>query len=150
MTPLRQDLNIEIIARVAHETNRAYWFEIGGSSQKRWDEAEQWQRDSAVKGVKFALLNPDGPASAQHDAWNADKIRDGWVYGPQKDATKKTHPCLVPYLELPLEQRVKYYLFRHVVALFVGSRPAESLAVNKTPAGHQQHRATKTDVLNPC
>jgi hypothetical protein len=118
-TPVRPGLNIGIIARVAHETNRAYCFGIGDNSQKRWDEAEQWQRDSAVKGVEFALANPDGPASAQHDAWLADKVRDGWVYGVEKNAELKTHPCLVPYLELPLEQRVKDYLFRHVVAAFV-------------------------------
>jgi hypothetical protein len=32
--------------------------------QKDWDEAQQWQRDSAIKGVEFKLDNPD----AGHDA----------------------------------------------------------------------------------
>jgi hypothetical protein len=27
--------------------------------QKDWDEAQQWQRDSAIKGVEFKLDNPD-------------------------------------------------------------------------------------------
>ena len=31
----------------------------------------------------------------------------GWVYGPTKDAATKTHPCCVPYTELPPIQKVK-------------------------------------------
>jgi hypothetical protein len=50
--------------------------------QKDWDEAQQWQRDSAIKGVEFKLDNPD--AGTQHNAWMADKIADGWVYGEEK------------------------------------------------------------------
>jgi hypothetical protein len=34
---------------------------------KDWDEAQQWQRDSAIKGVEFKLDNPDGH-DAQHNA----------------------------------------------------------------------------------
>ena len=32
-----------------------------------------------------------------------------------KDAEKKTHPCIVPYSDLPVVQRAKDYLFREVV-----------------------------------
>jgi len=116
---------IEQIARVCHEANRAYCRTIGDDSQKPWDEAEQWQRDSALKGVSFAISKPDAPASAQHDAWLADKKRDWWKcgsVGPVKDAATKEHPCFVPYDELPLEQRVKDYLFKSVVSAFTTSR----------------------------
>lgn len=103
---------------VCHETNRAYCQTIGDNSQKEWNDAEQWQRDSAIKGVQFKLDNPDAPPSAQHDAWTADKVAGGWIYGPIKDAEAKTHPCIVPYDGLPIEQRVKDYLFAAVVAAF--------------------------------
>lgn len=112
-------MNRQQVARICHETNRAYCASIGDDSQKAWEEAEQWQKDSALRGVDFALSNPDAPASAQHDAWTADKLADGWKYGPVKDPIKKEHHCLVPYQELPVEQRVKDYLFRHVVKAFV-------------------------------
>jgi len=111
-------MNNEQVARICHETNKAYCETIGDTSQKSWSEAEEWQRQSAIKGVEFALANPGAPASAQHDAWLNDKGKDGWKYGPVKDATKKEHPCFVPYNELPIEQRIKDYLFRHVVAAF--------------------------------
>jgi hypothetical protein len=103
------------IARVAHEVNKSYCESIGDHSQKSWEEAEGWQKQSAIKGVQFALENPDAPPSAQHDSWTADKVKDGWVYGPVKNPDTKEHPCLVPYEELPLEQRTKDYLFQAVV-----------------------------------
>lgn len=106
----------EQIARICHEVNRAICEAAGDTSQKPWAEAAQWQRDSAVRGVAYAVANPNGPASSQHDAWMADKLADGWVHGAAKDADAKTHPCIVPYDELPFDQRVKDHTFRAIVA----------------------------------
>lgn len=107
---------VERIARVTHEANRAYCQGIGDDSQKPWDEAPQWQKDSAIKGVLFNLQNPGAPASASHDSWLAEKEATGWKYGPVKDPEKKEHPCFVPYEQLPVEQRLKDHLFKAVVA----------------------------------
>src|SRR5271170_1003734 len=85
-------LNVEQIAIVCHETNASFCRTIGDISQKPWDEAEEWQKTSARKGVIFSLLNRNAPASSQHDAWLADKYRDGWKYGPVKNASIKEHP----------------------------------------------------------
>jgi hypothetical protein len=106
---------VEIIAKACHEANRVWCQSEGDFSQKPWDEAEGWQKDSAVKGVEFKLANPDAKDSAQHDAWSADKVADGWVYGVAKDAIKKTHPCLVPFDELPDFQKKKDALFCAIV-----------------------------------
>lgn len=114
-----QMIDTEKVARICHETNRVYCESIGDGSQKPWAFAEDWQRESAIKGVVFAVSNPEAPASAQHDAWLADKERAGWKYGPVKDAEKKEHPCFVPYDKLPVEQRIKDYLFKGVVWAFV-------------------------------
>ncbi len=108
-------MNDQQIARVCHEANKAYCSAIGDNSQKSWDEAAEWQRESAVHGVTFARNNPAAPASAQHDAWLADKLADGWKYGPVKDANKKEHPCCVEYSELPIEQQKKDALFKAIV-----------------------------------
>lgn len=111
--------SIQQIARICHETNKAYCDSIGDPSRHHWDDAEEWQRQSAIRGVEFALSNPGANASAQHDAWLRDKEADGWKYGPIKDPAKKEHPCMVPYWSLPIEQRIKDFLFRHVVRAFV-------------------------------
>ena len=36
-----------------------------------------------------------------HEVWSAGRIADGWQWGAQRDDTKRLHPCLVPYDELP-------------------------------------------------
>jgi hypothetical protein len=120
-------MEIEQIARVCHETNRAFCQTIGDQTQKPWDEAEQWQKYSAIEGVVFAISTPGAPASTQHDAWCADKVKDGWVWGAEKNAALKTHPCLVPYEQLPVEQRLKGYLFKAVVSAFVQANLEEPL-----------------------
>lgn len=112
-------MNSEQVARICHETNRVYCQTIGDFSQKPWDEAEDWQKESALRGVWYAISNPGAPASAQHDAWMKDKLDQGWKYGPVKDPDKKEHHCIVPYELLPVEQRLKDHLFRGIVKAFV-------------------------------
>lgn len=103
------------IARVCHETNRAFCQTIDDWSHKPWDDAPQWQKDSAVAGVKFHLENPGSPPSASHESWLKVKKEAGWVYGEVKDEIAKTHPCIVPYKELPPDQQKKDALFIAVV-----------------------------------
>ncbi len=40
-----------------------------------------------------------------HEVWAEGRIREGWVYGPVRDDAKKETPCLVPYEELPEEEK---------------------------------------------
>ena len=106
---------IEKIARVCHEANRAYCVSINDLSQLSWDEAETWQKESAISGVKYKLANPDSKPEDLHNEWLKVKEADGWTYGPEKDAQKKLHPCFVPYNELPEYQRKKDLLFSNIV-----------------------------------
>ena len=108
----------EQIARVAYETERAYCQTIGDDSQKPWDEAEPWQRDSAIKRVEFALAHPGAPVSAEHDAWLKDKEAAGWAWGHIKDPINRLDPRMVPFHRLPLEQRMKDCLFRGIAFAF--------------------------------
>ena len=48
------------IAKVCHEINRAYCHAIGDDSQLSWDQAPEWQRQSAIHGVEFSLAHPTG------------------------------------------------------------------------------------------
>ncbi len=40
-------------------------------------------------------------AEHNHDVWAQGRLADGWVYGPERDDARKTHPCLVAYEDLP-------------------------------------------------
>lgn len=105
----------EAIAEVCHEANRAYCNSLGDNSQKPWDEAPEWQKNSAINGVKFINENRNAPPSASHESWLAEKLAQGWKYGLTKDEVKKEHPCCVPYDELPKEQKAKDYIFAAIV-----------------------------------
>jgi hypothetical protein len=107
--------NIEKIAQTAHAANKAWCEANGDFSQPSWDIAPDWQRKSAINGVEFHINNPDAGDSASHDNWMAEKIEDGWVYGDVKDPEQKTHPCIVPFEDLPKVQQVKDALFRSIV-----------------------------------
>jgi hypothetical protein len=105
----------EHIARVAHEVNRAYCQALGDHSQPAWEDAPQWQRDSALLGVKLHAENQAAGPQASHESWMAHKLAEGWKYGPEKRPDQKEHPCLVPFDQLPREQQAKDYIFRAVV-----------------------------------
>ena len=36
-----------------------------------------------------------------HEVWAQSRISQGWVYGPDRSDALKTHPCLIPYEDLP-------------------------------------------------
>ena len=109
-------MTVLAIAVVCHEANRALCAGLGDFSQPAWEDAPDWQKDSAIAGVEFNLSNPNAPASGSHDSWLAQKQNEGWKYGEVKDPEKKEHPCFVPYEELPKEQQAKDHLFKGIVA----------------------------------
>lgn len=104
----------EDVARVAHQTNKAYCELLGDKSQVDWEDAPKWQQASAILGAEFHHQFPDVGDDASHNSWMEEKEREGWVYGPIKDPEKKEHPCMVPFEQLPLEQQLKDALFRSI------------------------------------
>ena len=41
-----------------------------------------------------------------HEIWSQTRISQGWTYGLERNDAEKKHPCLVPYEELPEEEKV--------------------------------------------
>lgn len=44
-------------------------------------------------------------AQNTHEVWAEQRLRDGWNYGEERNDSKRLHPCLVPYEELPEEEK---------------------------------------------
>ena len=40
-----------------------------------------------------------------HEVWAETRIKQGWKYGEQRNDELETHPCLVPYEDLPEEEK---------------------------------------------
>lgn len=128
------------IAMICHAANKVYCEANGDNSQKDWEEAEDWQKDSAFNGVQFRLKNPDAGHDAQHNSWMQEKLDQGWVYGEVKDADKKTHPCIVAFENLPLFQQKKDALFCAIVDAHILAQKKE----DETEAEYQKIAKQKT------
>ena len=85
-------LSIESVAKICHEANRAYCEILQDFTQKPWDSAPDWQRNSSIIGVTAIIKNPSlGPADS-HYGWMREKLQDGWSYGETKDVDHKKTP----------------------------------------------------------
>lgn len=112
-------VSAEVIAQACHETNRVLQLASGDPAPSaHWDEAEEWQRESAIDGVRKALEGTT--PEEQHEAWVRFKADDGWTYGEVKDPQAKTHPCMVPYGQLPAGQKLKDAAFVAIVRALSG------------------------------
>lgn len=100
-------------ARAAYEANRAYCVVLGDDSFGPWEDAPDWQQKTCILGVEGALSGNTPEES--HEGWLDNKVAEGWVYGEIKDPEKKTHPCMLPYSQLPPAQRLKDLLYTQTV-----------------------------------
>jgi len=103
------------VAKICHQSNMALCEALGDNSQVDWEIAPDWQKDSAMDGVNFHRFNPLAGPRGSHENWRALKTKEGWTYGPVKDAVKKEHPCMVSFDNLPRRQQAKDHLFVAIV-----------------------------------
>lgn len=105
------DLKVDQIAEICHEVNRGLCLALGDTSQPRWADAPDWQKESARAGVVAIMTHDVTRPEDSHISWFTHKRSEGWVYGEKKDPVAKTHPCMVAFEKLPPEQQLKDYLF---------------------------------------
>lgn len=69
-----------------------------------WSEGDG---DSWKEPLKIAIeKHVDRLAQAEHLGWCAERIANGWVFG-ERDNDLKHHPSLVPWVQLPFEDKEK-------------------------------------------
>lgn len=117
MTPAgnKEAMTIENIAQVVHEINKAFCESLGDHSLLSWEQTSNDIKDIVISGVRFHLEYPFASADASHNNWMAQKIAQGWVYGPVKDAVRKQHPSIAPFDQLSLPERQKDVLVMQTV-----------------------------------
>jgi RyR domain len=124
-TPPRARTAAEDIASVVHDSNRRLQIIQGDPRPSPpWDEAPDYQVREAIAGVEEVLADPGLTAERNHELWCERMAADGWTYGETKDEARKTHPCLVPFDELPADQQQKDYLFVAIVRALAPGGPA--------------------------
>ncbi len=109
------------IAKQVHPVVWAYGKSYGDVTL---DRSEPWGLKAAdlqhptTRAVLAILLDPNISPSACHNAWAAERAREGWRYGPDFDPFAKTHPYLIAYTRLPKNVQFKYMLFVRLVLNF--------------------------------
>ena len=112
---IETDALILAIAIACHNANKKHCESVGDNSQESWSATPENIRASAIDGVSKWWIGDILTPEQSHESWMAFKKADGWVYGETKDLLMKKHPCMVPYGDLPEEQRVKDDIFMSTV-----------------------------------
>lgn len=110
---------LDAIARTVHEALRGWAAAHGQHDIPAWDKAEPWMHAATRDSVRHALEHDAPNGRTQHTQWMDQKRRDGWRYGPVKDADAKTHPLMIPYDDLPDWERRKDQLINALVSALV-------------------------------
>lgn len=105
-------MEIESIAKVCYEADRAVRLEMGGKREP-WNEAKQDVKDEYFENVRYMLANPKAGPTEYHDAWMVKMEAMGWKEGP-KNARNKTIPDMVPFRRLPVLKKARIVLFMSV------------------------------------
>lgn len=111
-----RQLDATDIAQVIHAANRELQIIFGDPQPSPdWYDAPAYQREESTASVIEALADPGRTPEQNHQGWMDRLAADGWRYGEAKNAEAKTHPCLVPWGELPEDQKQKDRLFIGIV-----------------------------------
>lgn len=112
---MRKPYTDEQVAAIVHAAQCRLQYEQGEPVPSLpWDSETEHVRTSCIEGVRRARngITPE----YHHEEWRKFKEAAGWKYGAEKNVLKKTHPCLVPYSDLPEYQKDKNRLFLLIVA----------------------------------
>ncbi len=107
------------LARICHEAHLALRIGLDDSADDvHWDALPQERKDVVVNQVKL-IREGKSPAEV-HQAWIDHQLAHGWRYGTSRNRIQKTHPNLVPYEKLSVEEQAKVrqafrIVFTHVM-----------------------------------
>lgn len=103
----------EKMARLIYEATRveARWSKRS-IVPERWEKRDIKFREQFVKIIDkyLSLKNLPTPNKA-HQSWMKSYFKMGWKFGKTRDVNKKTHPDLLPFYELPQNERDKDAIF---------------------------------------
>ena len=104
----------------AFNVNMAYSTAIGTEAKnlpKRYRELSEEELVKVREAIEKHFISDVDPEES-HEMWLNSKAELGWTYGEEKNEELKTHPCIMPYNDLPAEQKVKDVLFKESIRSF--------------------------------
>lgn len=112
-------MDMENIARLIYEATRleAMWSKRPIVPEP-WEQRDERFRKQFVEVVWRYMKSESLPTPEEaHNSWVESYVKMGWKYGEKRDPKLKTHPDLVPFNELPKDERDKDAIFLALVWL---------------------------------
>jgi hypothetical protein len=112
-------MTMEEITRLIYEATRleAVWSKRPVIPE-RWKDRDDKFKDQMIKLVSgYLSVDPLPTPEEAHNSWMEAYYKMGWKYGKKRDVVKKTHPDLVPFYDLPKDERDKDSIFLALVWL---------------------------------
>ena len=107
-----------ILAESCYEATKVISEQILSEEKKEWKLVDSDDKAKLLNAVNRAIEKRITDPSVSHGEWITDMIKDGWQYGEKYDEVKKTHPCMIPYDQLPVGQQTKDYIFLAILKPF--------------------------------
>lgn len=77
-----------------------------------WEERDAAFRENMVMAVSRQCGEGKMTSPEEiHECWVRSYKEMGWIYGEERDTTKKTHPDMVPFNELGKKEQEKDWVF---------------------------------------
>ncbi len=109
---------VQSIAKIVWEADRGFIEMNSLIEVPHWEDAEEWQREKTCNDVAFLLEYNEATDAALHNKWVEEMRENEWVYGKTFSKEKKTNPNLIDYVNLPIEEKIRYNLLWTIVRKF--------------------------------
>lgn len=112
---MKDNPSVQVMAQLVHAT-LSHWASLHGQAPfPDWEHAPDWMQSATHKSVQYALDNPKCTSGDLHEAWSQARTAEGWIYGPVKNETAKTHPMLIDFDKSPEFEKRKDALLIAIV-----------------------------------
>jgi len=83
-----------------------------------WEDRDEKFKKQMIDVVRRYIESDQLPSPEEaHNSWMKAYLDMGWKYGEARDTEKKTHPDLLPFDQLPRDERDKDAIFLSLVWL---------------------------------
>jgi len=103
--PLEYSTNYVELPEANKEPNRAFVRNIPRSVERMGLSIVPIGNKKKIK--QFLPNEIESLAEMEHERWSKEKLDNGWQFGKIKDADHKLHPCLIPWIGLPEDEKEK-------------------------------------------
>lgn len=107
-----------LLAEACHEAVKIVSEQILSEDKKEWKLISSEDKSRLINAIRRTIDEKITDPAVAHGNWIVDMEKDGWKQGEEFSNENKTHPCMVPYDQLPTGQQTKDYIYLSILKPF--------------------------------